>query len=165
MKGYFENISDPNELIRWAFEGMGFSGFVFHTGFQLRFIREKKSDTVDGRELPSEINLFISSDCWFGEKEEWDLLVEKMTVGYDYIEPGEPVFAFMLAALRWKEGSVIKSARVLQHSLEIIFECGDNLMILNNGDMGLAWDIEGYNNKDRWSIVCENEKIVYEPLD
>ena len=40
------------------------------------------------------LTLTILSDWWFGDKEEWDCTVKRMTEDCDYVEPEEPVQPF-----------------------------------------------------------------------
>ena len=111
-----------------------------------------------------QINLSISSDWWFGDKKEWDKIVDKLTNGFNFVEQDEPVLAFELAALRWTDGSVINSVDLSSEKLELKFECGASITIMNHTEMDYAWEIyeekfNDYNN--RWSVLCEDGKIYY----
>ncbi len=149
---------DKYGIIKYLFEGAGLAGFTFHANFQLRFCCSSKK-SWDNKNCPSEIYLNIMSDWWFGHKDGWSNLVTELTRKFDFIEPEEPVLAFKLAALRWTEGSTISSIRLSDESLELQFECGEKIVILNRGDSGAAWEVFGNDLKTDWSVVCEDGKI------
>ena len=87
-----ENLDEKN-IVHALLEGAFLASFIFHTHFQLIFDCQRDKEFKD-KKLPREITLSILSDWWFGDKEEWDRTVKRMTEGRDYVEPEEPVLAF-----------------------------------------------------------------------
>lgn len=157
------NIDEEN-IVNALLEGAGLSSFTFHTNFVLKFcckINKKFSE----KQLPMEVNLSIMSDWWFGDKEDWDKTVNKLTKEFNFVEPDEPVLAFKLAALRWSDGSDISYVHLSSEKIELIFDCGESITILNNNkEEGLAWEIFECNFQDVnncWSMACENGEIYY----
>lgn len=154
---------DEKNILNVLLEGAGLDAFIFHTNFQLKFCCENRKK-FNGKDIPMQINLSISSDWWFGDKKEWDKIVDKLTNGFNFVEQDEPVLAFELAALRWTDGSVINSVDLSSEKLELKFECGASITIMNHTEMDYAWEIyeekfNDYNN--RWSVLCEDGKIYY----
>lgn len=160
-----ENEFKINEhnIVNVLLEGAVLSSFTFHTHFELRFSCERNKNTYE-KQLPFEIVLSIPGVLWFGNKNEWDGIVGKMTSGDNYIEPDEPVLAFKLAALRWKDGAVITSVNLSPEKLELKFACGECINISNIDEIDYAWEINEYNPKDisnSWSVECYNGEISY----
>lgn len=136
---------DAENILRVLLEGASLGSFLFYTHFQLNFYCEA-GKKLGEKEIPREVRLSILSNWWFGDKEEWD----------------KSVLASNLAALRWTEGSIIQSVKLTSEKLEIIFECGEIITILNNDEKDCAWelfnlDCDGNNNC--WYVVCEGGDI------
>lgn len=152
---------DAENILRVLLEGASLGSFLFHTHFQLNFYCEA-GKKLGEKEIPREVHLSILSNWWFGDKEEWDKTVKKLTEGLDFIEPEEPVLEFKLAALRRIEGASIQSVKLTSEKLEIIFECGEIITILNNGEEDCAWELFNLDcdgNNHGWYVVCEGGDI------
>ncbi|MDE7422207.1 MAG: hypothetical protein K2N51_00685 [Lachnospiraceae bacterium] len=153
---------DVKNIVSILLEGASLGSFVFHTHFQLNFYCQV-GKKIGEKEIPREVRLSILSDWWFGDKEEWDKTVKKMTKEFAFIEPEEPVLAFKLAALRWSEGSVIRSTKLSSEKLEIIFECGESITILNNDEEDCAWELHELNKENFdncWSVLCGRGEYI-----
>lgn len=153
-----ENLDEKN-IVHALLEGAFLASFIFHTHFQLIFDCQRDKEFKD-KKLPREITLSILSDWWFGDKEEWDRTVKRMTEGRDYVEPEEPVLAFKLAALRWSGGTYIDSVNISPEKTELIFSGGEHITILNHDTEDCAWEIYATNYKDHnncWSVLCDGD--------
>lgn len=161
--GVVSDIGDKN-IVNVLLEGAGLSSFTFHTSFQLLFCCDSRKK-FDDKNIPNEITLSILGDWWFGNKKEWNMLVNKLTGGFHFIEPDEPVLAFKLAALRWSDGSIIDSVKLSSEKLQLRFECGDSITIMNSDESSdCAWEIferscKNYSNC--WSVWCEDGKVYH----
>ena len=157
--------SDEKDVIHALLEGAFFHSFTFNQYFRLAFDCQRDKEFKD-KKLPQEITLSILSDWWFGNKEEWNCTVKRMTEGCNYVEPEEPVLAFKLAALRWSGGAYIDSVNITPEKTELIFSDGEHITILNNDIEDCAWEIYETNYKDRnncWSVLCDcNGEISYD---
>lgn len=156
---------NEENIVNALLEGAGLSTFIFHTHFCLEFDCNTNK-MFCGKRLPLRVTLTILGDWWFGNKEEWDETVRKMTKGFQFVEPDEPVLAFKLAALRWMEGATVKSVTLTSEKIVILFHCGEYITILNkNGSQGeCPWEIfeSGYEYTNIcWSVVCDEGEIYY----
>ena len=156
------NLDDRN-IVNVILEEAKLESFIFDTNFRLKF-ECKVEKEFEGKKLPREVTLSILSDWWFGNKENWDYTVKKMTEGCNFVEPEEPVLAFKLAALRWSDGSDIVSVNISAQEIDLMFRCGETVTILNNYKHEIAWEIfeTNFNNvNDCWSVVCDEGRIYY----
>ena len=157
---------DEDNIVKALLEGAGLSAFVFHTHFQLEFFCDTNKK-YNGKRLPHHVILTIQGDWWFGDKQEWDETVRKMTAGFTYVEPDEPVLAFKLAALRWTESSTVSSVALTPEKVVIMFHCGESITILNQDDCEgePPWEIveSGYSSSDSpWYAGCAEGEIIYD---
>ena len=158
------NLTEEN-IVSALLEGAGLSSFIFHTHFQLVFSCDTNKKFGE-KKIPWEVTLTVLGDWWFGNKEKWDAMVRKMTDGFHFVEPDEPVLAFKLAALRWMDGSTISSVKLTREKMEILFECGESVTILNRNDSqgDYPWEMSACGNKDAdhcWSVICDEGEIYY----
>jgi hypothetical protein len=142
----------PTDAARALLRGASFSGFTFHTGFSLRFTRER-----------GEVVYVNLDGAWgFGTPTSWAALVA--TWPLKGVEPEEPVQAAMLAHLRWSADNSVKDVLVQGNNLHIEFGGGDTLVTrvdtLTGG--GAEWDIFDENNR---SVMFEDEKVSLTGFD
>ena len=154
-------VEDEGKAVRIAaalLEGAGFGSFSFGTNFVLRFARSGPGD-FEGRTLPAEIELWIGADWWFDERGDWDAKVARMAPA-NAVEPDEPVLAYELAALRWAEGSEIRSVVLSASSLRLEFVSGRVITVRNSSDDGdRAWTVtslEHGTTPPLWSVTAED---------
>lgn len=160
----FNNLQDKN-LLNALLVGASLDEFIFHTSFTLVFCCDTKRKICD-KNIPPRVSLSILGDWWFGDKDEWNKTVEKLTEGYNYVEPDEPVLAYKLAALRWNGNATITSVNLTEKELKIIFNYNESITILNNAVEGSSWEIweiaNNYIEDDKcWYVICEDEEIFY----
>lgn len=160
----FDNPGDKN-LINDLLVGASLDEFIFNTIFKLVFCCDTKRKVSD-KNVPPRVSLSILGDWWFGDKDEWNKTVEKLTEGYNYVEPDEPVLAYKLAALRWNGDATITSVKLTEKELKIIFNYDDSITILNNAVEDSSWEIWEMSNNciedyKYWYVICEDGEIFY----
>lgn len=161
------NLEDKN-IVNALFEGAYLTEFVFHTGFRLKFSCEA-GKTFGKKEIPHEVNLYISSNWRFGSESEWKNTVQKLVAGCNFIEPEEPVLAYKLAAIMWNGNAKVQSVDLTDESLKLNFENGEFINISNfeEPNSECAWEISNTNvfnddNKDIFCVFCDKNGIFSE---
>ncbi|MCK6524646.1 hypothetical protein L6R49_24835 [Myxococcota bacterium] len=126
-------MTTPTDAARELLLGARFTGFTFHTGFSLRFAKER-----------GEVVVVDLDGAWsFGTPAAWAALVAAWPL--KGVEPEEPVQAAMLAHLRWSMDHSVRDVLVEGNNLRIEFGCGEALVTrvgtLTGG--GVDWGIYG----------------------
>lgn len=149
--GTVADITLAKRLTEAMLVGAGFSAFVFHTSFCIRFVRGERA-TFSGAPLPQEVELNLLSEWWFDDHTNWQAKVASLAPA-GAVEPAEPVQAFELAALRWTEGTTVKGVELTSEHLRISF--ANARMITVNGlseDDGLAWMLSAAGTPEAESV-------------
>lgn len=160
------NNSKQMSIVKDLLTNAVFDEFSFNTGFTLFFVCDR-SKKINGKNLPARIALSIESEWWFGEKTEWINTVSKLTKGYGFIEPEEPVLAYKLAALRWNGNSTITAVKLLKDRLILDFN-DETITISNQTIEDRSWEIWEMKNcytddNDQWYVICDNDIFLNIP--
>jgi hypothetical protein len=154
---------EAERVLRELLCGMGFAGFCFESAFRLRFAGEARQTAV-GQKVPSEVELTIESEWWFGTKEEWRAKLNRLA-SPEAVQPEEPVQAYCLALLRWSEGSGVASVALTDEILQITTEGGATITMscaVEGGDF--AWRLAEAGVPEHealWSVSCASDGALY----
>lgn len=157
-------------LVKTLLNKSAFSGFSFDTSFTLRFCREGTTKIGKYR-VPSEIEIVILTEWWFGTKKEWNEKLQQhiATMLCHNPEPQEPVQAYELTSLRWSEGALVEKIDFYENYMSIAFSNLKVISISFESDEDWAWIIRESNVSEvnsEWSVVCEGgEFFVRMPFD
>lgn len=156
------DASAVQDVLRDLLVTKGFDGFSFDTGFRLRFTGD------DARKRPNALELHVEGEWWFGSKEEWALVVQRMSPA-GAAQPDEPVQAYHLALLRWSEGSEIASVILSPESLQVVTKSGTVISFsCRTAGSDFAWWFEEPGvpeSEAQWlvSCTCDGEFYVRRP--
>jgi hypothetical protein len=100
-------------------------------------------------EFDEEIELITDDVCWFGDKENWNKEVKKITGDMEISEPSIPLFAYKLATFPWINGKdvIVKQIILEDDYLCLLFENDEKMTVVNHNREDSSWDFKIINKQ------------------